>query len=114
MTRFARFRKTLRELREIAEVVCREYDKENPLEVDIERTLESRYHLTIDIGALDPACGVEAFLNLTAKTVYIDVNLADLAWNVQYRISEFLALVKRRLEAESATFLISERRLEER
>ncbi len=81
MTQFRKFRKTLKELQATAEAVCREYDKENPLEVDIERTLESRYQLTIDIVALDPACGVEAFLNLPAKTIYIDVNLADLDYN---------------------------------
>lgn len=81
MTRYAKFRKSLKELRSIAEGIKREYDKENPLEVDIERTIESHYQLTIDIVALDPACGVEAFLNLTAKTIYIDVNLADLDYN---------------------------------
>lgn len=81
MTRFGRFRKTLRQLQAIAGDVKREYDTENPSEVDIERTIEKYYERTIDIIALDPALGVEAFLNLTAKVIYIDVNLADLDYN---------------------------------
>jgi Zn-dependent peptidase ImmA (M78 family) len=81
MNSFTKFRKSLKELQRIADQVKRVHDRENPLEVDIERTLETYYGLKIDVVALDPACGVEAFLNLTAKTIFLDVNLIDLEYN---------------------------------
>jgi hypothetical protein len=81
MSPFTRFRKSPEELQKIADQVRRVYDKENPLEVDIELTLEANYGLRIDVVPLVPACGVEAFLNLEAKTVYVHADLADLSSN---------------------------------
>ena len=49
---FDKYTKTLRELRKIGDSIKRVFDKENPLMVDIERTIEGGYGIIIDLVPL--------------------------------------------------------------
>lgn len=94
MINFRKYRRTLPQLAGISMGIHRIFDKKNPTEVDIERTLEEKYQINIDILPLDEGRGVQAFLNLAEKTVYVDLGLSDLDYNekrYRFTLAEELA-----------------------
>jgi hypothetical protein len=87
-TRFVGFGKSFKELCKISAQIKCIYNKENPLEVDIERTIEAIYGLIIDILPLKRTFGIHAILNLSSNTIHVDPDLADLDRNVfEYRFA---------------------------
>lgn len=73
------FEKSLTELQRIEHKVERLFHPEHPLEVDIELMIE-RDGVRIDAVPLKTEKGIEAWISLSARILYVEISLADADW----------------------------------
>jgi len=73
------FEKSLTELQRIGHKIQRLFNPERPFEVDIELMLE-REGICIDAVPLKAEKGIEAWISLSARILYVDISLADTDW----------------------------------
>lgn len=77
MPKYQHFIKTHRELEAFGLRISRLYCEDNPLEVDIDLTIEKNYGFTIDVVPMRADKGVEAWCSISKKFLYVDIELAD-------------------------------------